>query len=90
MHKNEYMCAHMAYNHVLETIFCTHHDGIEVLCPTPALFTGFGSNTVHDPVVIELEFQACTSKSQPNLSTSKLDFSKANYEALSEKFISTD
>ena len=35
---------------LLETIFCSRHDEIEISCPASALYDGFGSSNAHHPV----------------------------------------
>ena len=72
-----------SHGNLLETIFCSRHDEIEICCPAPALCDGFGSNNAHHPVSLTYAgFHV--EQIDDRHSQTQLDFSKAEYHRLIE------
>ena len=78
-----------SHGNLLETIFCSRHDEIEICCPAPALCDGFGSSNAHHPVSLTYDgfhvthINDCSSRAQ-------LDFAKADYPRLMEHLQTVD
>ena len=75
--------AGLPFRNLLETIFCSRHDEIEISCPAPALCDGFDSSNAHHPVSLTYagfhvtHINDCSSRTQ-------FEFDKADYPRLME------
>ena len=78
-----------SFGNLLETIFCSRHDDIEINCPAPALCDDFGSSNAHHPVSLTYagfrvtHINDCGSRTQ-------FDFAKADYPRIMEHFQRVD
>ena len=79
-----------SYGNVLETVFCTGPDKVQLMCPAPALCLGLGGSTSHQPVSIEFASAPVPSQPPASSSTRRYDFARADYSGLVNRLEETD
>lgn len=78
-----------SFGNVLDTVFSTRFYDLSLMCPAPALCTGFGSSNAHNPVELDIAGLRRSPASSGEPSESRYDFKRANYPALLADLAST-
>lgn len=69
-----------SHSNVLDTIFCSRYDNVEVACPAPPLCAGFGTTHAHIP--LSFTYSSSSTSSTSNTRRDTYNFKRANYPAI--------